>query len=254
MHRETAHTLRRSRSLIVLLLALAIVAVFGIAAQQALASPAFVHGGAACSSCHNGSPASGNVTSARCITCHTGYATLPSGKTCWTCHTPGQAMGTVKTGAPADCTTVCHLANGTDSTHVAHVPDRGVCTTCHPLTVSATNANGSWHHTVHGTPAPVVTKVTIKAATSVKVKKQLTISGKATPTSLSGKSVKITIQMKSGAKWKTVKSASAKISTTGAYSYKYKPTKKGSYHAKISLAASTGFKAASSSWKAFKVK
>ena len=37
MHRETAHTSRRSRSLVALLLALAIVAVFGIAAQQALA-------------------------------------------------------------------------------------------------------------------------------------------------------------------------------------------------------------------------
>src|SRR5665647_731293 len=117
MHRETTHRSRRSRSLVVLLLALAIVAVFGIAAQQALASPSFVHGGAACASCHNGSPAAGNVTNARCITCHTGYAALNATKTCWTCHTPGQAMASVKTGAPASCIAVCHLANATDNTH-----------------------------------------------------------------------------------------------------------------------------------------
>ncbi len=171
-------------------------------------------------------------------------------KKCWTCHTPGQSMAAVKSGAPATCVAVCHLANGTDNTHVAHVPDRGVCTTCHHLTTSATVANGSPHHT-----APVVTPViTIKAASSVKVKKPITISGKVTPTSLAGTSVKVTIQKKSRAKWKTVKSVSAKISATGAYSYKYRPTTKGSYHAKSSIAARTGVKKASSSVKNFKVK
>ena len=335
MHRETSHTTHRSRTLVMLLLAMAIVTVFGIAAQQALAKGdgSYNHGGAVCSSCHPPYP----PTNAKCSTCHTGYATLASGKTCWTCHTPGQAMASVKSGAPATCTAVCHLANGTDNTHNPH-PARGVCTTCHALTTSVTNANGSPHHTLSAPAAPAVTSftplsgpvgttvtitgtgfsataasnqvkfnngtavtpttasatqltavvpagatdgpisvtvagatgtsvasfdvttavvvtptVTIKSAATVRVNKLITISGKVTPTSLAGASVKITIQKKSGTKWKTVKTASAKVSLAGAYSYKYKPTSKGTYHTKGAIAAKAGVnKAASSIWKTFK--
>jgi hypothetical protein len=102
--------------------------------------------------------------------------------------------------------------------------------------------------------ASIVTPtVTIKSAATVKVNKLITISGKATPTSLAGASVKITIQKKSGTKWKTVKTASAKISLAGAYSYKYKPTSKGTYHTKGAIAAKAGVnKAASSAWRTFK--
>ena len=55
MHRETVKDRGRSRSLVVLLLALAIVAVFGIAATQAFALPTFttpVKGIGPCVSCH----------------------------------------------------------------------------------------------------------------------------------------------------------------------------------------------------------
>jgi hypothetical protein len=336
MHRETAHSTRRSRSLVVLLLALGVIAVFGIAAQQALAYSTYQHDTAtSCASCHPGGDTSVKPTNANCIGCHANYVTLASGKTCWTCHTPGQAMATVKTGAPGTCTTVCHLASGTDSTHVAHPARPATCTSCHPLTASATNPNNSPHHSLtapatailtsfvptlgpvgthvvitgfgftgatvvafHGTPAltftidsdtqitatvpvgattgkiaitpasgPVVTsvasftvgvvapKITITSAASVKVNKLITISGKVTPISLAGRSVTITIQKKSGTKWKTLRTASAKISVAGAYSYKYKPTSKGTYHAKGALAAKAGVnKAASSLWKTFKVR
>jgi len=102
--------------------------------------------------------------------------------------------------------------------------------------------------------APIVTpKVTIKSALTVRVNRLLTISGKVTPTSLAGRSVKITVQKKSGTKWKTVKTVSAKISAAGAYSYKYKPTSKGTYHTKGAIAAKAGVnKAASSAWRTFK--
>ena len=102
--------------------------------------------------------------------------------------------------------------------------------------------------------ASIVTpKVTIKSAATVKVNKPITISGKVTPTSLAGSSVKITIQKKSGTKWKTVKTASVKVSAAGAYSYKYKPTSKGTYHTKGAIAAKAGVnKAASSAWRTFK--
>jgi hypothetical protein len=131
-----------------LLLAMAIIAVSGIAAQQALAYGSYEHSSASsCSSCHPGGDTSIKPTNANCASCHTNYVTLVSGKTCWTCHLPGQAMGTVKTGAPGTCTSLCHLANSTDNTHNPH-PTRGVCTTCHPLTTSFSNPNNSPHHTL----------------------------------------------------------------------------------------------------------
>lgn len=252
MHRETAHTRRRSRSLAVLLLALAIVAVFGIAAQQALASPAYNHGGTACASCHTGSPSGSNVASARCITCHTAYKTL-AGKTCWTCHTPGQAMAAVKAAAPANCTTVCHLASGTDSTHAAHVPDRGVCTTCHPLTASATNANGSWHHTARVLPA---TTVTLKVSpASIKLKKTVKATGVVTPVAtLTGTKVALKAVMKKGAKWVTAKTAKATVSATGTYTWTYKPAKKGTYRMTATIAKTTTYAGSKSATKTFKVK
>jgi hypothetical protein len=252
MHRETAHTSRRSRSLILLLLALAVVAVFGIAASQALAYDSYSHGTATtCTVCHTVNTATA-PTNAACAAsaCHTGYQTLASGKKCYTCHTPGQDMSSIASGAPATCTATCHLADGTTHQHNPH-PDRGSCTTagCHTVPTSYNNANGSPHHKA----STVTPALTIKSASSVKAKKPLTISGTAKPTTLAGKSVKLTIQMKSGAAWKTVKSASAKIGATGAYSYKYTSSKKGAYQVQSSLAASTGFNAATSSWKSFKV-
>lgn len=257
MHRETAHTTRRSRSLIVLVLALAIVTVFGIAAQQALAFESYSHGPTtiACGTCHTVNTST-PPKNADCVTCHTGYATIASGKTCWTCHTPGQDMTPVKAAAPANCTTVCHLANGTDSTHVAHVPDRGVCTTCHPLTSTATNANGSWHHTAQAPPAPFATKVTLKVApTSIKLKKTVKATGTATPAAdLAGVKVTLKAQRKKGAKWVAAKSATATVKATGAYSWTYKPAKKGTYRMQATIKATATYKASKSVFKTFKVK
>jgi hypothetical protein len=248
MHLETTYTSRRRRSAVVLVMALSIVAVFGIAAQQAFAhSDTFNHGGATCTSCHPPYP----PTNDKCTACHSGgYAVPNASKTCWTCHTPGQDMSSIASGVPETCTATCHLADGTMHSHNPH-PDRGSCTTagCHTVPTSYINANGSPHHTM----AAVTPVITIKSAASVKVKKPLTIAGVATPITLAGKVVKITIQMKVGTKWKAAKTATAKVGATGAYSYKYTPTKKGAYQVQSSLAASTGFNAAASPWKAFKV-
>jgi len=157
-----------------LLLAMAIIAVFGIAVQQALAKSSYQHFTAnSCSSCHPGGNTGILPTNATCISCHTGYQTLASGKTCWTCHTPGQAMAAVKTGAPGICTTACHLASGASNTHLAHNQPTS-CTTCHPLTASGTDPNGSWHHTLR---APAGTTLTSFAPSSGPVGTVVTITG-----------------------------------------------------------------------------
>jgi hypothetical protein len=244
MHRETAHTSRRSRSLVIVLLALAIVTVFGIAASQALAIQSYEHGGAVCANCH-GTPFT--PTNAKCATCHTNFVAPIANQTCWTCHTPGQDMSGVATGAPATC-----LAAGCHATNNPH-PERGTCTTsgCHSMSTSASNPNGSPHHNA----AAVTPTITIKSASSVKVKKPIKIQGKVTPVTLAGKSVIITIQMKSGAIWKPAKLGSATIAAvTGNYVYTYKPTKKGTYQVQASMIAASGVNPGASPWKTFKVK
>jgi hypothetical protein len=256
MHRETAHTPRRSRSLVFVLLALALVAVFGISAQQALASPDFAHDGAtACSACHDGTPSAATATNAKCITCHTGYANMSASKNCWTCHTPGQNVQPIKAGVPTTCTDTCHLASGANNQHNPH-PERGLCTTCHSLTASATSANGSPHHTAQTPPEPFTTTVSLKVApTSIKLKKTVKATGAVTPAAeLAGIKVALKAQIKSGTKWKVAKTASATVSATGTYSWTYKPAKKGSYRVTASIAATVDHKASNSATKTFKVK
>jgi len=251
MHRETTHTSRRSRSAVVLLLALAIVAVFGIAAQQALAHPdSYEHGGATCTNCHPPTP----PTNDKCTACHTGgYAVPIANQTCWTCHTPGQNVQPIKTGAPATCTQACHLANGATNTHVAHTDSRGTqdCTTCHPLTTSATDPSGSPHHEA-GT-APVATSVNLTVApASIKLKASVKGSGTVTPMGL-GSVVSMTAQMKSGKIWVKAKVATATLAS-GAYSWTFKPAKKGTYRMQAAIKATATNKASVSKWITFKVK
>lgn len=148
---QTARGIRRRRSLVGLVLALAVIAVIGIAAQQALAYTTHVHGGIdTCEACHLNGHTLDTPVNEVCNTCHPGYA-LPSASTmCWTCHTPGQHMSGARNDA--SCTSACHLADGTTSTHVAHADRPTTCSTCHPLTASVTDAAGSPHHTLPPPP------------------------------------------------------------------------------------------------------
>ena len=67
--------------------------------------------------------------------------------------------------------------------------------------------------------------------------------------------VKITVQRKVSGTWKTVTTkARTANATSGAYSWTYKPTKKGSYRIQTSVAKSTYYTSAASPWRACTVK
>ena len=84
--------------------------------------------------------------------------------------------------------------------------------------------------------------------------RRVTAKGKVTPTSLAGSKVKLTVQRKRGARWVTLKSVKRTIGATGAYSWKYKPAKRGAYRMKATLAKTATHTAAKSKWRSFKVK
>ena len=62
------------------------------------------------------------------------------------------------------------------------------------------------------------------------------------------------MQKKRGARWITVKSTARTISASGAYSWKYKPAKRGAYRMRATVAKTTAHAAAATPWRKFKVK
>ncbi len=256
MGKRHAHTHLGLTLLVVL--GLALIAGAG-AAQSALAYPGFVHGSAtACEACHTVStsvpPKPAACTAANC---HAGF-NVPAGQTnCWTCHDPGQVMTTVGPGAPDTCTVACHRASIPDVTvagtpHNPH-PERGTCTQpgCHTFSTAYNAANGSPHHTLQ---VPDPTKVSVKVSpTKIKLHKTVKATGAVTPADLGGR-VTLTVQMKKGSKYVKAKTATAKVGTTGKYSFTYKPTKKGTYRIQSAIKATDDFAGSKSKYVKFTVK
>jgi hypothetical protein len=235
----------------VLLLALAIVTVFGIAAQQALAKAdgSYTHGGASCSSCH--SPA---LTNDSCTACHTGgFVAVSSGapKTCWTCHTPGQSMSTVQTASGCASGVGGAACHGTTAKHVgATLP--GGCTSCHSVVTGATKPSNSSHHVVSYTVKPALSLSL--SATRILLGRTVTAKG-VMHRVIKGGTVTITVQKKNLAG--VYKPLLKKVVTSTAletYSWKYKPLKKGSYRMRSSVPASGKIRAGVTAYKTFTVR
>ena len=107
------------------------------------------HDGEDCNQCHNGTPATGNVTSANCITCHEhneGKCSLvddhPSGARCFSCHfectTPPSNHIDICLGCHVDTDLHARLGHGECDTCHSGTPqignvDASSCTACHPL-------------------------------------------------------------------------------------------------------------------------
>ena len=109
------------------------------------------------------------------------------------------------------------------------------------------------------TPTPPISpEITLKLSGlkhgAIKHGKRLTAKGVVTPTSLAGSRLTLTAQLKKGRKWVKAKTAAATISSAGAYSWKYKPRKKGTYRLRGTIAKTADHVAAKTAWRSFKVK
>ena len=83
--------------------------------------------------------------------------------------------------------------------------------------------------------------------------RSVTAKGKVTPTSFVGSKGRLTVQ-KRGARWVTLKRVTRTISATGAYSWKYKPARRGAYRMRATIAKTAAHTAATTKWRTFKVK
>jgi hypothetical protein len=226
---------RLTVAFILLALVVSMAVIFTVGASSAQALPTFnqaVNGIGPCDSCHSytyGDAFHNKAThkAQLCTKCHTvSTATPPAPSACASCH------GSAKTIIAAQAT---HGVTGCGSTAVG----------CHYASTP--------------TPTPTATAVTTVmiakvAPTTVKLNKSVTVSGSVTPAAqLTGAKVGILVNRKVGTKWTKAKAATATASTTGAYSWKYKVTKKGSYQVKVSVKATSTYTAKSVT-KTFKAK
>lgn len=205
MHRDKKV---RGRSLMMLVLVLAAVALFGILVQQALALPTFntaEKGIGPCDKCHKMADihAKAAHAAAACDACHkVNTATPPLPSACASCHTTATIMA-----------------------NTAHTVQKcGTTDGC------------------HGYVAPVSATIAIDTISPpnkvVKVKKTVKFSGGVTPVDTAATGVSWVVEMKSGSSWKQVKSGSAKLGFLGGamrFAYSYKPLKKGSFRTSASF-------------------
>jgi hypothetical protein len=107
--------------------------------------------------------------------------------------------------------------------------------------------------TIRPVLARVATKLTFTVSpTSFTLGKRVKASGTVTP-KRSGKVV-LTVQRKVSTKWVKVTSSSRTLTATAAYSWLYKPGRKGTYRMQAKIAGTADFPAATSVWKTFRVK
>ena len=113
--------------------------------------------------------------------------------------------------------------------------------------------------TVTPTPTPTVTptaKLTLKLSGlkggTLKLGQLVTAKGRVTPTSLAGSEVTLIVQRKKGGLWVKVTRFARTIGVSGAYTGTYKPTKKGSYRLRATIAKAAAHTAAATKWLTFK--
>jgi photosystem II stability/assembly factor-like uncharacterized protein len=123
--------------------------------------------------------------------------------------------------------------------------------------ISVTTPGGSASSTTSFSVV-VTPKVTLKLSGlkkgALKLGKRLTVTGKVTPATLAGSKVTLKVQKRKGHKWVALKTVKRTIGHSGAYSWKYKLAKRGSYRIQTSIAKTAMHAAATTKWLAFKVK
>ena len=103
-------------------------------------------------------------------------------------------------------------------------------------------------------PVPKLTlKLSGLTSGALRLGRRMMAAGNVTPTRLAGGKVTFTLQKKAR-KWLTVKTVMRTLSARGAYSWKYKPAKRGSYRLQATIGKAVTHTAAKTTWRGFKVK
>jgi hypothetical protein len=103
--------------------------------------------------------------------------------------------------------------------------------------------------------APTKASLTLKLSrTRLALGNSLKAYGKLRPASVAASTVKLTVQRRVNGIWRTVRSASAATDGSGAYAWRHKPSRRGSYRLRTTLAATVAHTSARTGWAAFSVR
>ena len=176
---------------------------------------------------------------------------------CVTCHGMAATHDNPKHAAVYPTCSNCHLSG------IATPPTPAACAKCHggpsAILASANHAAQGCGTTpgCHGVPVPtpITTAVSLKVApTSIKFKKTVKATGIASPAAdLAGVKVVLKAEIKVGSAWKAAKAGTATVSAIGAYTWTYKPAKKGTYRMTASIVATADYKGSKSPSRPFTV-
>lgn len=239
------------------------------------------HVGIACATCHANGGTANPPTPAACASCHTIPATHPVSGGCFAtgCHSVPSATATITSFAPPSGPVGTNVTiNGTGFTGATAVAFNGTAAATSTVNVvsatqiTATVPLGATTGTIAVTPLSgpvatsatnftvtvpaVTTKVTLKVApTSIRFRRTVKATGAVTPVlALVGSKVALKAQIKKGTRWVTTKSVTATVKASGAYSWTYKPAKRGTYRMQASIKATATKRASHSPWRTFKVR
>ena len=88
---------------------------------------------------------------------------------------------------------------------------------------------------------------------ALRLRSRVTVKGVVTPAALAGDKVTLQVQRRAG-RWVKATTVSRTLGSAGAYSWKYRPGKRGSYRVRATLAKTATHLATMTSWRTFRVK
>ncbi len=104
-------------------------------------------------------------------------------------------------------------------------------------------------------PTPKVTlKLSGLSSGSLRLGRRVTATGVVTPSRLAGSKVKLSVQKQRSGRWVTLTSALRTIGARGGYGWTYRPSSRGVYRLRATIARAATNTAAATTWRPFKVK
>jgi hypothetical protein len=149
--------------------------------------------------------------------------------------------------------TAAHFVLNGDTLITATVP-ADASTSKITVTTPGGTATSATSFTVLAVTAKLTLKLKGLSSGALKLGGRLTATGTVTPTSLAGSRVALTVQRKRGSTWHEVESLARTVSAHGAWSWAYKPAKRGSYRLRAAIAKTGTSTAAATKWLTFRVK
>ena len=165
--------------------------------------------------------------------------------------TPGVSSGTGARAAAAGITGLLAPGAGSAGAPALTAGSAGI-TALAPRADASQLVQAGVYRYVQVVSAKVTLKLSGLKKGALKMGRRLTAGGVVTPSRVTAK-VKVVLQRRKGHKWVGVKAVMQAVGKGGAYTWKYKPARRGSYRVQATIVKTATHPAATAKWRAFAV-